>query len=93
MSMKTRMPPLHALRACEAAARHLSFKQAASELHVTPGAVSQQIKLVEEQLGVTLFIRRTRTVELTDEARTMPPRCANGTLWAPCARSPRSPLI
>ena len=73
MSMKTRMPPLHALRAFEAAARHLSFKQAASELHVTPGAVSQQIKLVEEQLGVTLFIRRTRTVELTDEARTMLP--------------------
>ena len=71
--MKARIPPLHALRAFEAAARHMSFKRAASELHVTPGAVSQQIKLVEDQLGVELFIRRTRAVELTDEARAMLP--------------------
>ncbi|MCB1915223.1 MAG: transcriptional regulator GcvA [Rhodocyclaceae bacterium] len=71
--MKPRIPPLHALRAFEAAARHLSFKRAASELHVTPGAISQQIKLVEAQLGVELFVRRTRAVALTDQARAMLP--------------------
>ena len=43
------MPPLNALRAFEAAARHLSFKLAAHELHVTPGAVSQQVKLLEDR--------------------------------------------
>lgn len=59
------LPPLNALRAFEAAARHLSFKQAAHELHVTAGAVSQQIRLLEERLGVQLFERRTRQVILT----------------------------
>ena len=49
------LPPLNALRAFEAAARHLSFKQAAHELHVTAGAVSQQVRLLEERLGVQLF--------------------------------------
>jgi len=43
------LPPLNALRAFEAAARHLSFKQAAHELHVTAGAVSQQVRLLEER--------------------------------------------
>src|SRR5260221_11631207 len=47
-------------RAFEAAARHLSFKQAAHDLHVTAGAVSQQIRLLEERLGVQLFERRGR---------------------------------
>lgn len=59
------LPPLNALRAFEAAARHLSFKQAAHELHVTAGAVSQQIRLLEERLGVQLFERLTRQVILT----------------------------
>lgn len=59
------LPPLNALRAFESAARHLSFKQAAHELHVTAGAVSQQIRLLEERLGVQLFERRTRQVLLT----------------------------
>ncbi|WP_298243136.1 LysR family transcriptional regulator [uncultured Bradyrhizobium sp.] len=59
------LPPLNALRAFEAAARHLSFKQAAHELHVTAGAISQQIRLLEERLGVQLFERRTRQVVLT----------------------------
>src|SRR5215467_8219589 len=45
------LPPLNALRAFEAAARHLSFKQAAHELHVAAGAVSQQVRLLEEGLG------------------------------------------
>jgi LysR family transcriptional regulator, glycine cleavage system transcriptional activator len=59
------LPPLNALRAFEAAARHLSFKQAAHELHVTAGAVSQQIRLLEERLGVQLFERLARQVILT----------------------------
>jgi DNA-binding transcriptional LysR family regulator len=59
------LPPLNALRAFEAAARHLSFKQAAHELHVTAGAISQQVRLLEERLGVQLFERRTRQVVLT----------------------------
>lgn len=59
------LPPLTALRAFEAAARHGSFKGAAAELHVTPAAVSHQINALEEHLGVTLFRRLTRKVRLT----------------------------
>ena len=59
------LPSLNGLRAFEAAARHLSFKQAAQELHVTAGAVSQQVRLLEERLGVQLFERLTRQVILT----------------------------
>jgi len=72
------LPPLNALRAFEAAARHLSFKQAAHELHVTAGAVSQQVRLLEERLGVQLFERLTRQVILTPagEAYLMPLRQA-----------------
>lgn len=60
-----RIPPLSALRAFEAAARHLSFKAAAEELFVTPSSVSHQIKALEEMLGVSLFIRFNREVALT----------------------------
>src|SRR6059058_4624102 len=59
------LPPLNALRAFEAAARHLSFKLAAHELHVTAGAVSQHVKLLEARLGVQLFERRHRQLILT----------------------------
>jgi LysR family transcriptional regulator, glycine cleavage system transcriptional activator len=59
------LPSLNALRAFEAAARHLSFKQAAHELHVTAGAISQQVRQLEERLGVQLFERLTRQVILT----------------------------
>ena len=59
------LPPLPALRAFEAAARHLSFKQAAEELAVTPTAISHQIRLLEEMLGLRLFERRPRRVTLT----------------------------
>jgi len=62
----SRLPPLNSLRAFEAAARHLSFLKAAEELHVTPGAVSQQVKALEEELGVALFRRLPRGVLLTD---------------------------
>lgn len=73
-----RFPPLNALRAFEAAARHLSFKKAAQELHVTPGAVSHQVKLLEDHLGVVLFRRLTRALELTTEAYAMLPKVREG---------------
>lgn len=60
------LPPLNALRAFEAAARHLSFKLAAHELHVTPGAVGQQVKALEERLGVRLFRRIHKQLILTE---------------------------
>jgi LysR family transcriptional regulator, glycine cleavage system transcriptional activator len=60
------LPPLNALRFFEAAARHGSFTVAAGELNVTPGAVSQQIQLLEERLGIQLFERMPRGVSLTD---------------------------
>ena len=72
------LPPLNALRAFEAAARHLSFKQAAHELHVTAGAVSQQVRLLEERLGVQLFERRTRQVILTCAGETYLARVRQG---------------
>ncbi|MBB4304214.1 LysR family glycine cleavage system transcriptional activator [Rhodobium orientis] len=61
-----RLPPLPALRAFEAAARHLSFTRAANELGMTQAAVSYQVRLLEEKLGVKLFLRRPRKVTLTD---------------------------
>ena len=64
--MSRRLPPLNALRAFEAAARHESFSAAARELHVTHGAISHQVKALEEWLGMPLFERRTRAVRLTD---------------------------
>jgi LysR family glycine cleavage system transcriptional activator len=73
-----RLPPLNALRAFEAAARLLSFKKAAKELHVTPGAVSHQIKLLEDHLGFALFRRLTRALELTPEAKAMLPKVREG---------------
>ena len=59
------LPPLNGLRAFEAAARHLSFKHAANELCVTPGAVSQQVRALEQALGFTLFRRLPRSLVLT----------------------------
>ncbi|MEM6305475.1 MAG: LysR family transcriptional regulator [Pseudomonadota bacterium] len=61
------------LRAFEAAARRGSIKEAASELAVTPGAISQQIKALEADLGVDLFIRKTRAIELTRQGRKLQP--------------------
>ena len=67
--MARRLPPLNALRAFEAGARHLSFTKAAGELFVTQAAVSHQVKLLEQDLGVTLFRRMTRKLALTAEGR------------------------
>ena len=73
-----RLPPLNALRVFEAAARHLSFKEAASELSITQAAVSHQVKSLEEYLGVQLFRRSARGVQLTDAARACLPKLREG---------------
>ena len=65
--MPRQLPPLNALRSFEAAARYESFTRAAEELHVTQGAVSQSIKLLEKKLGVLLFLRLPRQTQLTAE--------------------------
>jgi LysR family glycine cleavage system transcriptional activator len=69
----THLPPLSALRAFEAAARLKSFTKAADELAVTPAAISHQIHALEADLGVSLFHRRNRQVELTTSARLLLP--------------------
>ena len=65
------LPPFTTLSAFEAAARHMSFKDAAQELSVTPGAVSHQIKALEAELGKQLFIRQHRGVKLTPEGEAL----------------------
>lgn len=72
-----RLPPLNALRVFEAAARQESFVRAASELHVTHGAVSRQIRQLESQLGVSLFERRNRAVFLTSQGTELFTVCAH----------------
>ena len=67
--MSRRLPPLNALKAFEAAARHLSFTKAAEELFVTQAAISHQIKTLEEFLGLKLFLRRNRSLLLTEEGQ------------------------
>lgn len=67
--MKRELPPLNALRAFEAAGRLGSFKQAAAELHVTSGAISQSVRLLEDWLGALLFERHNRRVILTPAAK------------------------
>ncbi len=70
---RRRLPPLNALRAFEAAARHLNFSRAADELAVTPGAVSQQIQNLEDYVGAALFKRTPKGLLLTDAAQTALP--------------------
>ena len=67
--MPRQLPPLNALRSFEAAARYESFTRAAEELHVTQGAVSQQVKTLETQLGVKLFIRERQRLKITPAGR------------------------
>lgn len=73
-----RLPPLTALRAFEAAARHLSFKHAAAELSLTPTAISHQVRQLEEHLGVRLFVRGTRRVDLTPAGQSLFPALREG---------------
>lgn len=71
--MTRQLPPLNAVRAFEAAARHLSFTRAADELNVTQAAVSHQIKLLEDRLGMPLFRRLNRALLLTDAGQALFP--------------------
>lgn len=73
-----RLPPLKSLQAFESAARWLSFSKAAEELFVTPAAISQQIKQLEIFLGIPLFRRMTRAVQLTEEAKAVLPLVTEG---------------
>jgi LysR family glycine cleavage system transcriptional activator len=73
-----RLPPLNALRAFLAAANHLSFAMAARELHVTPAAISHQIKGLEENLGLRLFRRLSRGLELTRAGQALLPKLREG---------------
>jgi len=76
--MASPLPPLKALKAFESAARLLSLKRAAQELNVTPAAVSHQVKALEDYLGVQLFRRLNRGLELTPVARAALPRLSEG---------------
>jgi LysR family glycine cleavage system transcriptional activator len=76
--MPVRLPPLNSLKAFEAAARHLSVKRAAIELNVTSAAVSHQIRTLEDYLGVQLFRRYNRALELTDVAKAALPKLGEG---------------
>jgi LysR family glycine cleavage system transcriptional activator len=76
--MSSRLPPLNALRAFEAAARHSSVDKAARELHVTPAAVSHQVKALETRLGVALFRRLPRKIELTSAGEALLPKLSSG---------------
>lgn len=87
-----RLPPLDPLRGFVAAARSLSFTRAATQLCLTQSAVSRQIQTLEEALGVSLFVRGTRSLSLTPEGERLY-RLASGwlrdyTSWPPaCVRS------
>src|SRR5215470_14468170 len=72
------MPPLTALRAFEAAARHLSLTKAAKELHVTAGALSHQIRGLEELLDIKLFERHVRSITLTTAGKLLYPGLQTG---------------
>lgn len=76
--MVNRLPPLKALRAFDAAARHMSFAKAADELNVTPAALSFQIKALEEHFGQPLFRRLNRAVELTQAGQALAPGAREG---------------
>lgn len=77
-SSAPRLPPLIALAYFEAAARKQSFAAAAKELHVTPAAISHQVKALEDQLGVELFVRHHRKVTLTEAAKAALPSLQDG---------------
>ncbi|MCR9215442.1 MAG: transcriptional regulator GcvA [Proteobacteria bacterium] len=76
--MSRSLPPLNALRAFEAAARHLSFTKAAEELNVTPAAIGHQVKALEEYLETPLFYRLTRALRLTEAGQSALPSLSQG---------------
>ena len=85
--MRTRLPSLNALRAFDVAARHMNFQKAAEELHVTPAALSYQIRQLEDTLGLKLFHRLNRAVELTAHGELIRPGVREGFDHSPQARS------
>lgn len=90
--MSDRLPPLTALRAFEAAARHMSFARAADELNVTPAALSFQIKSLEDHFGAPLFRRMNRAVALTDAGKALAPGTSDAfqmlqSAWRAAART------
>lgn len=95
----TRLPPFFALRALEAAARHRSYSRAAAELSVTHGAVSQQIRKLEAELGARLFTRRGSAMEPTPDAARLAVEVARGlgvlqnAVGAFAAAAERDPLV
>jgi len=72
------LPPLNSLRAFEAVGRYLSFSKAADELNVTPGAISQQVRGLEDFLEIKLFKRRNRSIVLTDSGQVFLPLLSDG---------------
>jgi LysR family glycine cleavage system transcriptional activator len=72
--MPNRLPSLNALRAFESAARHMSFARAAEELHVTPGAISQQVRQLEDSLGQRLFLRQNNSLSITFAGKALLPQ-------------------
>ena len=90
MSPLQRMPPLNALRAFEAVARHSSFARAAQELHVTKAAVAQQVRALEQEIGVRLVERNGRGLQLTESGAAGAGALAEGfALLAKAARAMR----
>jgi LysR family glycine cleavage system transcriptional activator len=73
----SKLPPLSAIRAFEAAARHGSFTKAAEELGMTQAAISYQVKLLEDRVGLPLFLRQARRVELSEAGRKLAPAVAD----------------
>jgi len=71
--MRSKLPSLNGLKVFEAVARHLSFTKAANELYVTQAAASHQIRKLELQIGVQLFIRQSRKIQLTNEGKILLP--------------------
>ena len=78
MSNFSKLPPLNALRGFEAVARHMSFSGAAQELRITSAAVSQQIKNLEDFLGVQVFSRQGRRIQITEAGRQILPGVEKG---------------
>src|ERR1700722_10618838 len=90
MSPLQRMPPLNALRAFEAVARHSSFARAAHELHVTKATVAQQVRALEQEIGVRLVERNGRGLQLTESGAAGAGALAEGfALLAKAARAMR----
>ena len=90
MSPLQRLPPLNALRAFEAVARHSSFARAAQELHVTKAAVAQQVRALEQEIGARLVERNGRGLQLTESGSAGAATLADGfALLAKAARAMR----